>query len=175
MAVRFKRNALILSCIIVAGMLIYTLYPGQRIPQGIVIDKIAVWKSQRKLRAFSGNRLIITYTVALGKVPVGPKQYEGDNKTPEGRYFIFDKTEHSRYHKNLGISYPNDTDKINALKLDKPAGRDIKIHGLQNGIGFIGRLHTMRDWTAGCIAITNQEIDDLYEHISIGATVDIMP
>jgi murein L,D-transpeptidase YafK len=148
---------------------------GQQIPSGTVIDRIVVRKSERMLEAYSGGRVIVTYHVALGKNPVGAKHEAGDNKTPEGTYTINAKSATSKYHKNLGISYPNAADIGTAAQLGKSPGGDIKIHGLQNGLGFLGRWQTLRDWTAGCIAISNREIDDLYAHTPIGTPVEIDP
>ncbi len=170
-----KRKLLLSLLVTIACGLVYNLYPGERIPAGAVIDRIVVLKSQRQLQAFSNGQLMVIYPVALGKCPVGAKECEGDNKTPEGIYTIFDKTTKSKFHKNLGISYPNDDDKRHAAQLGKPTGGSIKIHGLQNGLGFIGRMQTLSDWTAGCIALTNAEVDDLYEHTAIGAVVEIRP
>ncbi len=113
--------------------------------------------------------------MALGKNPIGAKQYEGDKKTPEGVYFINAKSADSKFHKNLGISYPNKEDIRIAKQIGKAPGGNIKIHGLQNGLGFIGRLQSFSDWTAGCIALTNEEIDELYEHTPIGTPVEIKP
>ena len=78
-----------------------------QLPVGVTVDKILVLKSQRELIIYSGNKALKTYKIALGKVPVGPKQFEGDNKTPEGMYYIYDKNPQSKYHKNFGVSYPN--------------------------------------------------------------------
>ena len=97
------------------------------------------------------------------------------NKTPEGRYIINARNPNSGYHKNLGVSYPNETDKVNAEKLGKPAGGDIKIHGLRNGRGYIGKFHHLKDWTAGCIAVTNDEVDELYAAVKPNAVIEIRP
>jgi murein L,D-transpeptidase YafK len=78
-------------------------------------------------------------------------------------------------HKNLGISYPNDADRQAARKLGKSPGGDVKIHGLPNGQGYIGSLHTLHDWTYGCIAVTDEEIDELFKHVSIGTPINILP
>ncbi len=123
-------------------IVVWYWYPDEPLPKDIVIDKLIVYKGKRKMEAYSGNNLIKTYTIALGKNPEGHKQYEGDNKTPEGIYMINARNPYSGYHKNLGISYPNELDKANAQKLGKSPGGDIKIHGLPNGRAYIGKLHT---------------------------------
>ncbi|MFD2601149.1 L,D-transpeptidase family protein [Flavobacterium suzhouense] len=155
-------------------IIVWCWYPATPLPKGTIIDKLVVRKSERKMEAYSEGNLIKTYNVALGKDPVGHKQFEGDNKTPEGIYIINDRNPRSAYYKNLGVSYPNATDKSNALKLGKPAGGDIKIHGLRNDKGYMGKLHKMKDWTAGCIAVTNDEMDELYATVKQNAEIEIL-
>ena len=121
-----------------------------------------------------GN-LLKTYPIALGFSPVGHKQFEGDGKTPEGRYTINDRNPNSGYHKNLGVSYPNDADRAYAAAQGKSAGGDIKIHGMRNGMGAIGAQHLHRDWTHGCIAVTDGEIDELYALVKPQAEIEILP
>jgi murein L,D-transpeptidase YafK len=152
-------------------LLMYYFYPYTPIARDVVIDKIVVMKSNHKLFAFSHNVLIRTFLIATGKGGNGEKQFEGDQKTPEGVYFINSKNTNSGFHKNLGISYPNFQDIIKARTLGKAAGAEIKIHGLRNGQGFIGKFQRWRDWTNGCIGLTNEEIDDLYAHTPLGTTV----
>ncbi|RYZ41357.1 MAG: hypothetical protein EOP49_28975 [Sphingobacteriales bacterium] len=135
------------------------------------IDSIAVWKGERKLMVYKDRVLLKTYRVALGRAPVGDKQMEGDFRTPEGLYKIDAKNPHSGYHKNLGISYPNNADRAAARALGKSPGGDIKIHGLPNGRPDIGKLHRLKDWTFGCIALTNEEVDELYQHTRVGTPI----
>jgi len=156
-------------------LFIYNLLPEKNLPDNTTVDKILVLKSKRQLIVFSKGEQLKTYKIALGSNPIGPKQCEGDRKTPEGLYIINDKNPNSRFHKNLGISYPNADDLKNAQLLNKPAGGDIKIHGLQNGLGFIGKLQTTRDWTAGCIALTNNDVDELFAHTAVGTSIEIRP
>lgn len=139
------------------------------------IDKIIVNKSNRLMSIYQNDKLITTYKIALGKNPIGHKEFEGDKKTPEGIYIINSKNPNSGWHKNLGISYPNDNDVVQADKYSKRAGGDIKIHALRNGFGFIGSFHRNFDWTNGCIAVTDEEIDQLYEAVKIGAVIEIYP
>lgn len=127
------------------------------------------------MHVYSNQNLVKIYKISLGKNPVGKKEFEGDSKTPEGIYYINDKNHNSSYYKNLGISYPNQSDLKHSKKLGKPVGDGIKIHGLKNGFGYIGKLHRWMDWTAGCIAITNQEIDELYNSVKIGSRIEIKP
>lgn len=158
-----------------AGITIYYFYPGSKLPEGAVIDKLVVYKSKRKMLAYSGNELLKTYIVSLGKNPIGHKQFEGDCKTPEGIYTINDRNPNSAYYKNLGVSYPNEADKEYAQKLGKLPGGLIKIHGLRNNRGYIGKFHRFKDWTAGCIAVTNEEMDELFTRVKQDAVIEILP
>lgn len=139
------------------------------------VDKIIVYKSKREMLVYNGDKLLKTYKISLGNTPIGHKQFEGDGKTPEGIYTINDKNPNSAYHKNLGVSYPNEADIEYAKSFNKSAGGDIKIHGLKNGLGYIGKLHLNSDWTLGCIAVTNEEIDELFEYVKIGSPIEIYP
>ena len=125
--------------------------------------------------AYSNGQLVKTYEISLGREPIGDKEFEGDQKTPEGIYFIDVKNANSGYHKNLGISYPDKCDVEMAKRLGKQPGGDVKIHGLGNRTGFIGKFHRWFDWTLGCIAVTDVEIDELYSAVKIGAQIEIKP
>jgi murein L,D-transpeptidase YafK len=144
-------------------------------PVTSTIDRLVVLKSERKLLAYSNGRLIKTYCIALGKNPLGHKEFEGDMKTPEGIYTISGRNPNSDYYKNLGISYPNKNDCAHAEKLGKSPGGLIKIHGLPNRFPDLGSLHYLTDWTHGCIAVTNEEIDELYNRVPDGTTIEIRP
>ena len=140
------------------------------------IDFIVVNKNKREMLVFdSKNQLLKTYTISLGFCPKGKKTIKGDGKTPEGIYYINGKNSKSVAHKNLGISYPNAEDIKNSLLIGKATGGDIKIHGLMNNWWFIGKLHRQFDWTNGCIAVSNSEIDELYKNIPIGTKIIINP
>lgn len=157
------------------GLAIYYLYPEQRLAERTKIDALLVYKSKRKMLAYHQGQYVKTYTISLGQNPIGTKEFEGDKKTPEGIYYINAKNPNSSYHKNLGISYPNPQDIQNADRMGKAVGGDVKIHGLRNGKAYIGKFQRWTDWTWGCIAVTNEEIDELYKAVVIGATIDIRP
>ncbi len=154
---------------------VYYFYPEDKLPTDVQIDNIVVYKSKRQLLAYSNGQLIKTYKISLGRQPIGDKEFEGDNKTPEGIYFINDKNPNSICHKNLGISYPNKDDIKTAKRLGKAAGGDIKIHGLLNKFGFIYKFHRWLDLTYGCIMVTDEEIDELYNSVKIGVRIEIKP
>lgn len=124
---------------------------------------------------YNGRVLVKTYIISLGAQPVGHKEYKGDMRTPEGIYYITGRNPNSICYKNLGISYPNAADRKHADSLGKSPGGDIKIHGLPNGRGYVGAAHRLKDWTYGCIAVTNQEMEELYTCVKTGAIINIMP
>ena len=148
---------------------------SKSLPDYVTIDSITVRKGERKMYVYDNGRFIKCYPIALGANPRGRKVCRGDCRTPEGLYYIDDKNPESDYYKNLGISYPNERDKARARRLGKSPGGDIKIHGLPNGKGYIGSEHRLYDWTEGCIAVTNREIDELFEHVEIGTPINILP
>lgn len=140
------------------------------------IDKIVVHKAKREMQVFENDKLLKTYPVSLGKNPIGHKEFEGDKKTPEGVYTINDRNPNSAYHKNLGISYPNDADIAHAKAHGKSAGGAIKIHGIKNGLGeIVGANHLLKDWTDGCIAVTDREMDELFVAVVDNAVIEILP
>lgn len=156
-------------------VVLYSVYPHQTLPQGTKIDKIDVFKSQREMHVYSQGKLVKTYPISLGRQPTGSKQCQGDQKTPEGLYNINDKNPNSICYKNLGISYPNNKDLNNEESTCPYKGGDIKIHGISNGYGFLGRFQRWTDWTDGCIAVTNEEMEELYRAVNVGATIEIHP
>jgi murein L,D-transpeptidase YafK len=153
----------------------YYFLPEEGLPKNLKITKLVVFKSKRELQVYSNNSLIKTYQISLGGNPVGAKQIFGDSKTPEGLYYIDGKNPNSAYHQNLGISYPSSKDTKNAALLGKTTGGDIKMHGLPNGFGFIGKFQRWHDWTDGCIGLTDTEIDELYDNVKVGTPIEIRP
>ncbi len=145
------------------------------LPQTTTIDRIVVEKSWRKLSIFRGGQKLKSYCVALGRNPIGAKQEEGDMKTPEGIYQIDSRNPQSSFHLALHISYPSDQDNARAAEHGVSAGYDIMIHGLPNGHGWIGAFHRRTDWTAGCIALTDEEIEELWRVTPDRTIVEIRP
>lgn len=138
-------------------------------------EYIKIIKSERKLFTYSKSKLLKTYKIALGKNAVGQKLSEGDGKTPEGIYEIVAKNPKSAYHLSLKISYPNAEQIEEAKKSSSNPGGDIMIHGIRNGFGFVGKYHALIDWTKGCIAVTDKEIEEIYNSTSVGTKVEILP
>jgi L,D-peptidoglycan transpeptidase YkuD (ErfK/YbiS/YcfS/YnhG family) len=138
-------------------------------------DKVLIEKKERRLTLLSKGGVIKTYKIALGGNPVGPKVMQGDNKTPEGVYTIDSRNSNSEYHLSLHISYPNEIDKKRAKKLGVSPGGNIMIHGIKNGLGWVGASHAKFDWTKGCIAVTDEEMQEIYRLVPNGTVVVIMP
>jgi murein L,D-transpeptidase YafK len=138
-------------------------------------DKILIEKKERLLTLISKDKVLKTYKIALGGNPNGPKERQGDNKTPEGTYVIDSRNKDSRYHLSLHISYPNEKDKKRAKELGVSPGGDIMIHGIKNGFSWMGDLHAERDWTKGCIAVTDEEIEEIDKLVPNGTIVEIRP
>ena len=138
-------------------------------------DKVLIEKKERRLTLLSNGEAIKSYKIALGGNPVGPKERQGDNKTPEGTYTIESRNRYSEYHLSLRISYPNEKDKMRAKELGVSPGGDIMIHGIKNGYSWIGTLHSGIDWTKGCIAVTDKEIEELFRLVPNGTNVEIRP
>jgi tetratricopeptide (TPR) repeat protein len=138
-------------------------------------DKILVEKKERRLTLISRGEVLRTYKIALGGNPNGRKERQGDNKTPEGTYFIDSRNKDSRYHLSLHISYPNEKDKQRAKELGVSPGGDIMIHGIKKGFSWVGDLHTEVDWTKGCIAVTDEEIEEIEKLVPNGTIVEIRP
>lgn len=136
---------------------------------GPEVTQVQVHKADRKLYLFHGDKVLKTYDVGLGFAPQGHKQFEGDGKTPEGLYYISHKNPESNYHLSLGISYPNEADRAFAEAADKPPGGDIFIHGGPRG------PVSGRDWTFGCVAVSDREIEVIYSMIKPGTPVHILP
>lgn len=136
---------------------------------GPEITRIVLLKGERRLHLMHGNTAIKSYDVELGFAPEGHKGREGDGKTPEGVYFIDRKNPNSAYHLSVGISYPNSADAARASAAGVPPGGDIFIHGTP-------RLFARdRDWTAGCIAVTDQEIEEIFSIVRVGTPILIYP
>ncbi len=147
------------------------VYPIQDGPA----DRVVIEKKKRRLSLMSNGRILRQYRIALGGNPDGPKEKRGDNKTPEGIYAIDSRNRDSRYHLSLHISYPNGKDMKRAKELGVSPGGNVMIHGIQNGLSKVGEFHTMYDWTKGCIAVTDEEIEEIDELVPDGTIVEIRP
>jgi len=138
-------------------------------------DRIIIVKSTYTMTLMTGCKALKTYKIALGTAPVGAKEIEGDHKTPEGNYTIDARNPQSRFHLALHISYPSATDKARARQKGALPGGNIMIHGLEKRFAYLGPLHRQADWTDGCIAVTNSEIEEIWQLAPLGARVEIRP
>jgi murein L,D-transpeptidase YafK len=138
-------------------------------------DRILVLKSERRLLLYSGDAVLADYEISLGRSPRGPKRELGDGRTPEGRYRIVGRKRDSDYYRALRISYPSKRDRDRAFARGVRPGGAIMIHGLPNGMGVIGPAHRLVDWTDGCIAVTNEEMDEIWSLVSEGLPIEIRP
>jgi murein L,D-transpeptidase YafK len=136
---------------------------------------VLVLKRQHQLLLLNGNNVVKIYTVAIGRGGLAPKQRQGDHRTPEGVYQIDHRKKDSRFHRALQVSYPNDTDRERASTLGVSPGGDIMIHGIMNGLGWLGSTHRLIDWTDGCIAVTDGEIEEIWSAVPDGTPVEIRP
>ncbi|BCS55429.1 L,D-transpeptidase family protein [Geobacter sp. SVR] len=139
------------------------------------VDRILIEKNERRLTLLAKGEAVKTYRIALGGNPVGPKERQGDNKTPEGIYTIDARNKDSGYHLSLHISYPNEKDRKRARELGVSPGGDVMIHGIKNGFSWVGNAHAEVDWTKGCIAVSNEEIEEIARVASSGTIVEIRP
>lgn len=139
------------------------------------VDLVVVLKSKRAMFLMKEGKILKVYKVALGKSPAGKKTTQGDGKTPEGRYYIIGRNPNSNFYKALKISYPNEQDMEQAIKLHVNPGGGIMIHGLSKHVEYLGKYHIIDDWTEGCIAVTNEEMDEIWKLVPDGTPIEILP
>lgn len=139
------------------------------------IDLVRVVKSEHKLQLISKDQVLYEFKVALGHQPVGHKQQEGDGKTPEGLYVLDYKKQDSAFYRAIHISYPNDKDIASAKKLGVNPGGYIMIHGQKNGLGWLSFFNQLFDWTNGCIALRNDDMDIVWAQVKEGTAIEITP
>jgi murein L,D-transpeptidase YafK len=163
-----------ISCALLAiTSLLRASAPVGTIPSHEKVDLIVIVKSTHTMTLMSKGNALKTYKVALSTVPVGAKERVGDHKVPEGKYTIDEKKPQSRFHLALHVSYPNATDRARAKKLGVDPGGEIEIHGLEKKYAWLGSLHREHDWTDGCIAVTDAEIEEIYPLVAVGTAVEI--
>ena len=142
---------------------------------GIGVDHVIVYKDERRLGLLSQGKELKSYRIALGGEPNGPKTRQGDHRTPEGSYILDSRNANSHFYKAFHISYPNSKDIAAARKLGVSPGGDIMLHGLPKEYAFVGKAHTLHDWTDGCIAVSNEEIDEIWKLVCVGTPIEIKP
>ena len=140
---------------------------------GETVDLVRVDKSDRRLELIGDGKVLRSYSIALGGDPLGHKHQEGDQRTPEGRYVLDWRNPNSIAHKSIHISYPNADDLAAAKARNVDAGGMIMIHGQPNGFGWWGWLLQLVDWTDGCIAVTDTEMDEIWAMVADGTPIEI--
>jgi murein L,D-transpeptidase YafK len=149
--------------------------PPQMVPQAARADLVEVFKGERRMELRRQGRLLKAYRVALGFAPLRHKEREGDGRTPEGSYTVDARNPKSAFHLSLRVSYPDERDRNRACKLGVAPGGDIYIHGLPNGLRKLWTPHPRRDWTNGCVAVTDDEMREIWSLVPTGARVVIHP
>ena len=172
MVFRRRPLPLLATMLLSLPLLLAPLYAG-RASAGA--DRLLVEKSERRLSLIENDAVIRYYTIALGANPIGHKQQEGDERTPEGHYLIDTRKPDSDFHRALHISYPNEDDRRQAEALGVDPGGAIMIHGLPEGWDWLGQVHHALDWTDGCIAVTNYEIEEIWSLVEDGTPIEILP
>ena len=148
---------------------------AQPLPRAVQADRIVVHKAARTLWLSWHGAPLKAYRVALGSDPLGPKQALGDQRTPEGLYHLSKRRKPSVFHAALEIDYPNADDRLRAKAARVSPGGGVEIHGLRDGFDWLGSAHAIFDWTDGCIAVTNAEIDELVRSVPDGTPIEIDP
>lgn len=148
---------------------------AQRATGGLHADRVMVLKKDRTLQLLSQGKVIKSYKVALGGDSIGPKTQQGDHKTPEGVYVLDSRNAHSQFYKSIHISYPSPHDRAAARSKGVSPGGDVFVHGLPSGYKWVGASHRLKDWTDGCIAVTDEEIDEIWAAVADGTPIEIRP
>lgn len=152
----------------------YAIINDKPLGEGVRADYVFVDKSERRMDLLADGRVLRRYHIALGASPKGHKNQEGDERTPEGVYTLDYKKEDSIAHRSIHISYPNAADQAAAKKRGVSAGGFIMIHGQMNGYGYLAPAMQLRDWTDGCIAVTNSEMDEVMDLVPVGTRIEIV-
>lgn len=158
---------------VIAGITVLGRDAEPPLPANTRADSILIDKTGHTMTLFSGGQMLRTYAVSLGRGGLEAKTREGDNRTPEGHYRIDARNLRSAFHLSLHISYPDAQDTAAAAARGERPGGDIMIHGIRNGLGWLGTFHRWIDWTAGCVAVTDAEMEEVWRVVSDGTPVEI--
>jgi murein L,D-transpeptidase YafK len=162
--------------VLVASVILLICWPAVFAQNSsLSVARLVVYKRERKLVLLSQGKEVRSYKVALGGEPVGPKSRQGDHRTPEGVYVLDSRNPNSHFYKAFHISYPNAQDIAAARKLGVSPGGDIMLHGLAREYAWVGKAHTLHDWTDGCVAVTNEEMDEIWRLVRVGTPIEIKP
>lgn len=161
---------------IIALILLYCLATSQIVPASESgADRVLVIKSERKLYLLREGQPYRSYPVSLGSIPWGHKQFAGDERTPEGVYWLEYKNSSSPYYRSIRISYPNDEDRMRARAMGRDPGGDIMIHGQPLDSDWSDEVALLFNWTNGCIAVSNEAMEDIWAEVAVGTLIEIRP
>jgi murein L,D-transpeptidase YafK len=169
------------ACLAIAGLfLLLLLFPTTSRSESFLYasnkaDSVLIKKSERRLFLMKDGKIVKDYQIALGKDPEGAKLFEGDNRTPEGEYILDWRNSDSIYYKSIHISYPNEEDLAFARVVGSYAGGDIMIHGIPDDPEYPEWVYVEIDWTDGCIAVSNEAMDEIWDSVEEGTPIQILP
>lgn len=168
-------RSLLVTLLVILVLFGWANWPTSPLPAQASVERIVVHKKKRLMTLIGKSGVIKTYKISLGANPVGHKERQGDERTPEGVYTLDWKNDRSICYLSIHISYPNEKDKLSAQKKGVDPGGSIMIHGILNGFGWVGKLHRLYDLTDGCIAVTNSEMKQLWDVVPMGTSIEIYP
>jgi len=170
-----KKYAALALGIALVVLATWNFWPQTPLPADARADLVVVRKAERRLDLYRGGVVLKSYRISLGRHPAGPKQQQGDGRTPEGEYRIDYRKPDSSFHKALHISYPGLADNAAAKGLGVDPGGMVMVHGMKNGLGWLGRIHRAVDWTNGCVAVTDREMDEIWRTVPDGTKIILKP
>jgi murein L,D-transpeptidase YafK len=173
--IHVKKKGLIALTLVMAGLVAWSRWPASPLAPDAKADLVVVQKAAHRLELYDGGVLLKSYVVSLGRHPIGPKRQQGDGKTPEGEYVLDYRRPDSSFHRALHISYPAPADLAAARARGVDPGGLVMVHGMKNGLGWLGRLHLAFDWTDGCVAVTNREMDEIWRAVPAGTKIILKP
>jgi murein L,D-transpeptidase YafK len=166
-----KYRAWVLLGIVILCIGAWSAWPEEALSADSMADLVVVRKAERRLELYRGDQLIKAYVVSLGRHPSDKKERQGDGRTPEGDYRLDFRNANSSFHKALHISYPAPADLAAARARGVDAGGLVMIYGMKNGWSWLGRLHRLLDWTDGCVAVTDREMDEIWRVVPDGTRI----
>ena len=163
------------SGLVLAGLAAWSLWPTSSLAASAKADLVVVHKAARRLELYRGGSLLKSYAVSLGRHPIGPKQQQGDGRTPEGEYRLDYRKPDSSFYRAIHVSYPGPADIAASRSRGVDPGGLVMVHGMKNGLGWLGRLHLAIDWTDGCVAVTDREMDEIWRAVPDGTKIVLEP
>jgi murein L,D-transpeptidase YafK len=170
-----KRLLIVVTFAALACAVAWNFWPDTPLPSDAQADLVMVHKAARRLELYRNGQLLKTYEVSLGRHPIGAKEQQGDGRTPEGEYWLDYRNPKSSFHKALHISYPGSADVASVQSRGVDPGGLIMVHGMRNGLGWLGRFHRAIDWTDGCVAVTDSEMDEIWRTVPDGTRIVLKP